>query len=220
MGITACAGARVLCICPYACRVNIRYDTWVYWEKLNTFSIPASPLHRFLQQWRESRDLWIIFKNKCWGQIEGVFLKQLVISKEGHRHKNTWHPCPKWTLELDKIHALKFSNLFISLSVNTGARTLSPTLVFTFQPADRKGGQVWLSHILFRKILPNTNQSWWKWFNNWSSCSHKLKEKENEARCFAGKITRESIIADATALRGSPGWHMFFSWSQTRGCSG
>lgn len=49
-----------------------------------------------------------------------------------------------------------------------------------------------------------TNQSWWKWLNNRSSCSHKLKEDDNEAACLAGEITRESITAGATALRGSP----------------
>lgn len=80
------------------------------------------------------------------------FSNSLSLQKKGHRHKNTWHTCPKWTLELDKIYGLRFSNFFISVSVNTGARTLSPTLVFTLQPADRQGAQVWLNHILFSRI--------------------------------------------------------------------
>lgn len=106
----------------------------------------------------------------------------------------------KWTLELDKIYGLRFSNLFISLFVNTGARTLSPTLVFALPPADRQGGKVWLNHIFFSRILPNINQTWWKWFSY--CCSQKSKEKENQATHLVDKITRESAIAGVSALQG------------------
>jgi len=47
---------------------------------------------------------------------------------------------------------------FISVSANSGARTLSPALVFTRQPADRQGGQMWLNHILFQQV-PTKDQS-------------------------------------------------------------
>lgn len=78
---------------------------------------------------------------------------------EGHKYKNTWYPCPEWTLELDKTYGSRFSSVFISPFVNTGARTLSSTVMFTLQPSDRWGGQVWLNHFLFNRMPSNTIMS-------------------------------------------------------------